>query len=114
MSPRFWILAGSLMCAPLAAAEQAHPEPARQQALVHMVIQDCGSCHGLTLKGGLGPSLLPAALAGKPPEGLAATIYYGRPATAMPPFKSLLSEAEANWIVEQLLLGFPKEQGPRP
>ena len=30
----------------------------RQAELSHMVKQDCGSCHGMTLKGGLGPALL--------------------------------------------------------
>jgi len=55
------------------------PEAARQKELVHLVRQDCGSCHGMTLKGGLGPALLPENLRDKPAEGLTATIYYGRP-----------------------------------
>ncbi|MDX2370482.1 MAG: hypothetical protein QNK36_19105, partial [Colwellia sp.] len=29
----------------------------RKAQLTHMVKQDCGSCHGMTLKGGLGPAL---------------------------------------------------------
>jgi cytochrome c55X len=40
---------------------------------------------------------------------MAATILYGRPGTAMPPWRGLLNEAEAQWIAEQLLLGFPEE-----
>ena len=76
-----------------------------------MVRQDCGSCHGLTLKGGLGPALTPAALAGKPPEGLVATIIAGRPGTPMPPFRSILREDEAEWIVERLMEGFPEDSG---
>ena len=73
-----------------------------------MVRRDCGSCHGMTLQGGLGPALLPDTLRDKPPEGLAATIYYGRPGTPMPPWKSFLSEAEADWIVNKLMSGFPQ------
>ena len=35
------------------------PDPA---ALERLVVQDCGSCHGLTLKGGLGPDIRPQSL----------------------------------------------------
>jgi cytochrome c55X len=84
------------------------PDAARQKELVHLVRQDCGSCHGMTLQGGLGPPLLPADLRDKPPAGLAAAIYHGRPGTPMPPWKQFLSEAEADWIVQKLLDGFPK------
>jgi len=85
------------------------PSPERARELVRMVRQDCGSCHGLTLRGGLGPALLPDALRDKPPAGLKYTILLGRPGTAMPPWKTFLSEAEADWIVAQLLRGFPEE-----
>ena len=84
------------------------PAPARQKELVHLVRQDCGSCHGMTLKGGLGPALLPETLRDKPAEGLAATIYYGRPGTPMPPWKQFMSEAEAAWIVDKLMTHFPE------
>lgn len=84
------------------------PLPVRQQALTHMVRQECGSCHGMSLQGGLGPSLLPAALSEKPFAGLVATVYAGRPGTAMPPWQRFMSESEAEWIVEQLINGFPK------
>jgi cytochrome c55X len=90
------------------AAVAGAPDAARQKELVHLVRQDCGSCHGMTLQGGLGPALLPANLKDKPAEGLAATIYYGRPGTPMPPWKQFLSEAEAAWIVEKLMSEFPK------
>lgn len=95
-----------LMQASLALA--AAPTAERQRELVRMVRQDCGSCHGMTLKGGLGPALLPETLAGKPAEGLVATIYYGRPGTPMPPWDRFLSEAEASWIVEKLMSEFPR------
>jgi len=84
------------------------PDAARQRELVRLVRQDCGSCHGMTLRGGLGPALLPATLHDKPAEGLVATIYCGRPGTAMPPWKQFMSEAEAGWIVQQLMSGFPQ------
>ncbi len=84
------------------------PDAARQKELVHLVRQDCGSCHGMTLKGGLGPALLPETLRDKPGDGLAATIYYGRPGTPMPPWKQFMSEAEAAWIVDKLMTEFPQ------
>lgn len=90
------------------AALAAEPDTARQKELVRLVRQDCGSCHGMTLQGGLGPALLPASLRDKPPEALAATIYYGRPGTPMPPWKQFVSEAEADWIVHKLMTGFPQ------
>ncbi|HXE39699.1 MAG TPA: cytochrome c [Azonexus sp.] len=86
----------------------AEPDAARQQELVRLVRQDCGSCHGMTLQGGLGPALLPANLRDKPAAGLMATIVYGRPGTPMPPWQQFMSEAEASWIVEKLLTEFPK------
>ena len=85
----------------------AEPDVARQKELVRLVRQDCGSCHGMTLQGGLGPALLPATLKDKPAEGLVATIYYGRPGTPMPPWKQFVSEAEASWIVDKLMTEFP-------
>jgi cytochrome c55X len=95
------LLAGS----PAVAAE---PSPARQKELIHLVRQDCGSCHGMTLQGGLGPALLPATLADKPVEGLVATIIGGRPGTPMPPWHRFLGEDEAQWIVAKLMSGFPQ------
>lgn len=90
-------------------AQAEAPTPQRRQEIIHLVRQDCGSCHGMTLQGGLGTPLTPEALKEKPPEGLAATIYYGRPGTAMPPWQRFLSEAESRWVVDQLMAGFPKQ-----
>ena len=103
------MLGGALALAQPAAA--AEPGSVRHRELVHLVRQDCGSCHGLTLAGGLGPALTSAALAGKPVEGLVATILAGRPGTPMPPFAGIVSEAEAAWIVDQLIRGFPADGG---
>jgi len=77
----------------------------RQQELLDFLKQDCGSCHGLTLKGGLGPALLPGALNGKSAEFITTTILDGRPGTAMPPWRPLLSPQEARWIADTLLEG---------
>jgi cytochrome c55X len=38
-----------------------------------------------------------------------ATILFGRPGTAMPPWKNFLNEEEAAWIVQNLQKGFPNE-----
>ena len=78
------------------------PEP-RAVELENMVIQDCGSCHGLTRKGGLGSPLTPEALTHAEAEGLALIILDGVPETAMPPWRPLLSEEEALWIANYLL-----------
>jgi cytochrome c55X len=80
---------------------------ARRLELVRLVRNDCGSCHGLTLAGGLGPALLPEALRGKSVEGLTGIILNGRPGTAMPPWSRFLSVSEAEWVVTQLKEGFP-------
>lgn len=81
----------------------AEVAPDRAKALEHLVVQDCGSCHGLTMKGGLGRPLTPDALAHAEPDGLAAIILDGIPGTAMPPWRPLLTPAEADWIAQYLL-----------
>ena len=74
----------------------------QEAELSNLLVQDCGSCHGLTMRGGLGPALLPETLAGKPDELLVATILEGRPGTAMPPWKELLDHDDAAWMVRRL------------
>lgn len=104
------LLALLLFCLPAASsALAADPAPGRMRELVRMVRQDCGSCHGLTLKGGLGPPLLPETLREKPVESLRYTVLLGRPGTPMPPWNAFMTEAEADWIVRQLIQGFPEE-----
>lgn len=73
--------------------------------LERLVRQDCGSCHGLTLKGGLGPDIRAEALAGSDPETISLIILEGVPDSPMPPWRALLSEAEARWIADYLLKG---------
>lgn len=76
---------------------------------VRLVRQDCGSCHGMTLQGGLGTPLTKDALAGQSAEALTVIILHGKHGTAMPPWRTLLSEGQARWIAERLLEGFPEE-----
>jgi cytochrome c55X len=89
-------------------AGAAPPEAGREQELHHLLLHDCGSCHGMTLQGGLGPALLPETLAGRPAGFLVQTILDGRPGTAMPPWRPLLSESDAIWLVQRLLEGDTK------
>lgn len=70
-----------------------------------LVLQDCGSCHGLELGGGLGPPLRPGDLENRSVEAIAAIIRHGTPDTAMPPWKDLLSDPEIQWIGEKLKAG---------
>lgn len=78
---------------------------ARAAELERLVKQDCGACHGMTLKGGLGPDIRADTLTGWDAEALALVVLDGRPGTAMPPWRPLLSEAEADWIADYLLTG---------
>jgi cytochrome c55X len=101
------VIAAALLAA--AQAATAEPSPPRQRELVRMVRQDCGSCHGMRLTGGLGPALTREVMADKPLDSMTATIFHGRPGTPMPPWRALLSEADARWIAERLAAGFPEE-----
>ena len=93
-----------------AAAESSGvPSAQRQHELIRLVRQDCGACHGMTLQGGLGSPLLPQSLREIPAISLVATVLHGRPGTPMPAWKTLLGEHEAEWIVVQLMKGFPQE-----
>ena len=78
------------------------PDAQRQKELTNLLEQDCGSCHGMTRKGGLGPALTAEALKDKPIEFLSFTIREGRPGTPMPPWKYLLSESDINWLAHTL------------
>ncbi len=80
----------------------AEPTSVRQAELRHLLKNDCGACHGLTLKGGMGPALLPDNLQGKPDEFLINTILQGRKGTAMPPWKAFMNTDDALWLVRQL------------
>jgi cytochrome c55X len=94
-----------LVASPRARADEAAivaPPAARQHELLRLLHQDCGSCHGLRLTGGLGPALTRQALQDKPDESLVATIVAGRNGTPMPPWKPFMTEDEARWLVARL------------
>ena len=109
MAPRGILLAAStasfVLAIGIAQAIAGEPVPSRQEALLYRLTQDCGSCHGMTLKGGLGPPLLPAALADKPDEVLVDVILHGLPDTPMPPWGFELSRSEAAWLVRRMKQG---------
>lgn len=96
------LAAGLLAATPVLSQDAPGPDGA---ALARLVQQDCGSCHGLTLKGGLGPDIRPEALAHYDPEVLSSVILDGIPGTAMPPWRPLLTRTEAAWITDYLLNG---------
>jgi len=95
--------AGAARADPVTA--RVEPDPARRAALVELVRQDCGSCHGMRLTGGLGPPLTAEALRERPAGNIAATIVHGRRGTAMPPWKRFMNEDEALWLATILLEG---------
>ena len=104
-----WLLPSSLAAALLLAGLPALAlDDARQRELTHLVRQDCGSCHGMTLKGGLGGPLLPDALVDLGSESVASIILEGVSGKPMPPWRGQLSEEEAMWIARKLKEGFPE------
>ena len=90
-----------LFCCTPTFAEEARPA----ESLIHLIHQDCGSCHGLTLKGGLGPDIRPKALTHYDIKTLSSVVLDGIPGTAMPPWRPLINEVEAGKIAEYLLRG---------
>jgi cytochrome c55X len=81
----------------------------RQQELIHLIKHDCGSCHGMTLKGGLGSSLTVEKLKDKSHIALVSIILNGIEGTPMPPWKGILNEQEVSWMVKQLKTGLVKD-----
>ncbi len=81
------------------------PGSVRKQQLTRLVLQECGSCHGMRLTGGLGPPLTHDVIAGKPRDAMVATIIHGRLGTPMPPWSGFLTESDARWIVDRLQEG---------
>ena len=96
---RLFALAACLLLATPANAEIGTE---RQTELLYFLKHDCGSCHGLTRSGGLGSPLLPEVLADRDDDDLTEIIMEGLPGTPMPPWKELLSEEEARWLVRAI------------
>lgn len=78
------------------------PTTQRQTELRHLLEHDCGSCHGLTRRGGLGPALLPDALNDRDDDFLVDTIMFGRRGTPMGPWGTELTRGEARWLVDRM------------
>jgi cytochrome c55X len=87
------------------ASQTSQVPPARKAELFRMLKQDCGSCHGMTLNGGLGKALSPEALQGKDEIYLKTIILDGVKGTAMPPWRPLLTEAEAAELARMIKSG---------
>lgn len=105
--PRTLLRRSSAAALGLAAMLGAADAGERERRLTDFVRQDCGSCHGLSLRGGLGPRLLPEDLRHFDADGLAAVILDGVAGTPMPAWRGLLTEEEARWIAARLKEGFP-------
>src|SRR5690606_28164255 len=103
---RLGLALASLLLIPAALA--AAPDAERQAQLEHLLVQDCGSCHGLRRTVGPGASVTRYGPAGKPRDSLIATLPHGRPGTAMPGWNALLDEQDIVWLVDLLLEGYPK------
>ncbi len=106
----FWLLGSLAPVLLLACGTPALAEgvsDARARALSNFVKEDCGSCHGSTLKGGLGKALLPGPLERLGIEEITTIILDGVPGTPMPPWRGLLSDDEARWIAARLKEGLP-------
>ena len=78
------------------------PSGERQQELMHLLLADCGSCHGMTMNGGLGPPLRQSDLAAKPDEYIFLVIRDGVTGTPMPPWHDFMTDAEVRWMVDVL------------
>ncbi len=99
------ITAISVFCEKAKAENKTVLSEDRKAELANLLEQDCGSCHGLTMKGGLGSPLLPEKMVERDDEDLIYIILNGIENTPMPPWKALLSEADAAWIVKRIKKG---------
>ena len=77
----------------------------RRDQIIELLREDCGACHGMTLQGGLGPSLLPDTLSRLTQAQIVETISNGRPGTPMPPWKPFFTRQEIEWLAKQLKQG---------
>ncbi|WP_337959809.1 cytochrome c [Ruegeria sp.] len=101
--PSGWTARAVLLTAALVTTTAFAADTLDTNALKRLVHQDCGSCHGLSLKGGLGPDLRSETLEHYEAEVLTSVILDGIPDTAMPPWRPLISVEEAEWIARYLL-----------
>jgi cytochrome c55X len=105
---RLWPLFVWLVSLPTLAGDE--PSASRQTELETLLYQDCGSCHGMTLRGGLGPALPKERMRAYDRDALAGLILHGIPGTAMPGWEGLLSEQDARWLADHLQNDSPLER----
>ncbi len=74
----------------------------RHVAAHTLYAEHCASCHGIARLGGAGPALLPTNLGRLRPDAAAEVIRKGRPATQMPPYGKLLSDADIAALVDYI------------
>jgi cytochrome c55X len=102
---RWWHKACTLAFGMALASPATAQQPLDTVKLTRLVRQDCGSCHGMTLKGGLGKPLTAEHLKQWDRAQVIHIILDGVPGTPMPPWRPLLSEVEAGWIADALQNG---------
>lgn len=104
----FLLLAALLIdCAYSVDAQEISVE--RRQELADFVVQDCGSCHGLTFRGGLGSAFTKRKLEEVPEQVLFDVIENGIEGTPMPAWGPLLKPEEIKWIINYLKRVSPDE-----
>lgn len=77
----------------------------RRSELLYFVEQNCPACHGIRMRGSIGPALSKANLQHLSVNAVTLTILYGLPAKGMPAWEAQLSERDAYWIAELLKRG---------
>jgi len=77
----------------------------RQSELLYFVEQNCPACHGIRMKGSIGPALSKADLQHLSVNAVTLTILYGLPDKGMPAWEAQLSETDAFWIAKLLKRG---------
>ena len=74
----------------------------RQSELLDFVEQNCPACHGIRMRGSIGPALSKANLQYLSVNAVTLTILYGLTDKGMPAWEAQLSERDAYWIAEFL------------
>lgn len=77
----------------------------RRSELLYFVEQNCPACHGIRMRGSIGPALSKANLQHLSVNAVTLTILYGLTDKGMPAWEAQLSERDAYWIAELLKRG---------
>lgn len=75
------------------------PSAAVSDAVEPLYLKHCGECHGANRLGAMGPALLPENLKRLRKPSAVRTIKKGRAATQMPPFETVLTDAQVDDLV---------------